>query len=164
MSTMKDAVRFEAEDLARAKDLSQYILENWDFISWHELLADDVVLSLRLGSVCIDGTGDLNAVGGNLQVEGLENAKRVLESIYDDIKCGLCVTTELLSGYDVALLGNLTRELTKEGVATNSWPIVIYMKFDFEHRISVMTIAVVDLQLLTDAILSAARTGALAAA
>jgi hypothetical protein len=42
-----------------------------------------------------------------LQVVGRENAKRVLKSIYGNIKRGLYVTTEILSGYDVALLGQM---------------------------------------------------------
>jgi len=161
---MKIVRQLEAEDLAQAKDLSQNILDNWDFMTWHRLLADEVVLSLRLGSVGIDGIDDLNAVGGNLQVEGVEDAIRVLNSIYDDIKRGLCITTEIVSGYDVALLGDLTLESTKEGDAVNSWPIVIYMEFNPEHRICVLTIAVVDLQPLSNAIRSAAQIGAQSAA
>ena len=164
MSPMNIAQRLEAEDLARAKCLTQDILDKWDFMTWHRLLADDVVLSLRLESIGIDGLGDMSAAGGNLQVEGLDSTKRVLKSIYDDIKSGILVTTEILSGYGVALLGDLTLESTTEGAAVNSWPIVIYMKFNSQQKICVMTIATVDLQPLSDAVLSAAKIGALRAA
>lgn len=159
MSTTDIARQLEAEDLARARELTQSILQNWDFITWNELLADDVVLSLRMASVGIDRIGDLDAAGGNLQVSGREDAKRVLKSIYGDIKRGLCVTSEILSGYDVALLGNFAL-----GVPVKSWPLVIYMGFNDDGEISTMTIAAVDLQPLTDAIRSAAQAGTLKAA
>jgi hypothetical protein len=164
MSTTDTARQLEAEDLARAKSMTQNILGDWDWLSWNELLADDVVLSLKLGSIGIDRIGGLAAAGGNLQVEGREDAKSVLKSIYDDMMRGLSVTTEILSGYNALLLGTLTLELTKETAVSGSWPIVIYMEFNPYGRISVMTIAAVDLQPLTDAIRNAAQTSALKAA
>ncbi len=159
MSTADISRQLEAEDLARAKELTQSILQNWDWTTWNELLADDVVLSLRMASIGIASIGDLNAAGGNLQVTGRENAKHVLKSIYADIKRGFCVTTEFLSGYDVALLGNMAF-----GVPARSWPMVIYMGFNDDGQIRVMTIAAADLQPLTDAIRTAAQTGVLKAA
>ena len=41
---MLTAWRMESDDLARAKDVVQTILQDWDFMSWNVLLADDVVL------------------------------------------------------------------------------------------------------------------------
>ncbi len=155
MSTADIARQLEAEDLARAKELTESILQNWDFITWNELLADDIVLSLRMASVGIDRVGDLNTADGNLRVSGREDAKRVLRSIYGDIKRGLSVTSEILSGYDVALLGNFAL-----GVPAKSWPIVIYMRFNYEGEVSAMTVAAVDLQPLIDAIRTAAQAGA----
>jgi hypothetical protein len=157
MSTTDMAPQFEAEDLARARNMTQNILDNWGWITWNELLADDVVLSLRMASVGIAPIGDLNAVGGNLQVVGREDAKRVLKSVYGDIQRDFRVTTELSSGYDVALLGNIVAP----GAPVT--PVVIYMGFDFDGKIRVMTIAAVDLQPLTDAIRNAAQTGVLKA-
>ncbi len=159
MSTTDIARQIEAENLARAKELTQSVLQNWDFTTWNELLADDVVLTLRIASVGIGRIGDLNAAGGNLRVAGREDAKRLLKSIYGDIKRGLCVTTEILSGHDVVLLGNMAL-----GVPAKSWPIVIYMEFNDDGEIRVITIATADLQPLTDAIRRAAQTGALKAA
>lgn len=158
MLTVDAARQFEAADLERAKNLTQSILQDWDFLTWNELLADDMVLSLRLGSIGIDQIGDLDTVGGNLQVAGREDAKRVLKSIYGDIKRGLYVTTEILSGYDVMLLGQMAL-----GIPLRSWPLVIYMRFNADGAISAMTIAAVDLKPLTDAIRSAAQTGVLKA-
>ena len=154
-----DTQRLEAEDLARAKDMTQSILQDWNLITWNELLADDVTLTLRMGSIGVDKVGDVAAVGGNLEVEGRDDAKRVLKSIYGVIKTGLYVTTEIVSGYDVALLGNMALPSTKEGAPGKSFPIVIYMKFNSDGEISDMTISVVDLQPLTEAIRSAAQTG-----
>jgi len=74
------------------------------------------------------------------------------------------VTSEVLSGYEVVLVGNLSLESTKEGDLPRSWPIAIYMKLNANGRISVMTIGLIDLQPLIDAIRSAAQTGALTAA
>jgi len=159
MAAIDFARQLEAEDLARAKDLTQSILDNWDFITWNELLADDIVLSLRLESIGVECVGDLSIAGGNLRVVGREDAKRVLKSIYADVKRDLRVTTEFLSGYHVALLGSMAL-----GGFGKSWPIVIYMGFNDDGKISLMTIAVVDLQPLIDAILSAAKAGTLKAA
>ena len=156
---MDIARQLQAEDLARAKDLTENILRNWDFMMWNELLADDVVLSLHLETVGVDSIGDLTLAGGNLRVAGREDAKRVLKSVYADIKRDLRVTTEFLSGYEVALLGNMAL-----GGFGKSWPVVIYMGLNDDGKIRVMTIAVVDLQPLTDAILSAAKAGILKAA
>jgi hypothetical protein len=161
MSTTNTAWQPEAEDLARARKMIQNILQDWDWIPWDELLAYDVVLSVRMASIGID---DLRAVDGNLQVVGREDAKRVLGSIYGNIKSGLSVTAEILSGYDVALLGNLTLPSTKEGVSGKASPIAIYMEFTSEGEIQAMTIAVIDLQPLADKIRNAAQTGTLKAA
>ena len=152
-----------AEHLARAKTMIRHILRDWDLITWNDLLANDVVLSIKMGSIDIDRRGDFAAIGGNMQVCGCEDAKRILKEIYGDIKRGLCVTSEIVSGFDVALLGNFTLESTKEGADPGSWPIVIYMKFNANGKITVMTIALIDLQPLTDAVRSAAQTGTLQA-
>ena len=159
MSTTDIARQLEAEDLARAKELTESILQNWDWITWNELLADDVVLSLKIAAVGIASMGELNAAGGNLRVEGREDAKRVLKSIYADIKRGFFVTTEILSGYDVALIGNMAF-----GLPTKSWPMVVYMAFNDDGKIRVVTIATADLQPLIDAIRSAAQAGVLKSA
>jgi hypothetical protein len=159
MATTETAQRLEAEDLARAKNMTQNILQDWDLITWNELLADNVTLALRMGAIGVDRVGDIAAVGGNLLVQGREDAKRILKSIYGVIKRGLYVTTEIVSGYEVALVGNMGLASTTEGVPGRTFPIVIYMKFDSDGKISDMTISAVDLQPMTDAIRSAAQTG-----
>jgi hypothetical protein len=161
MSINDTAWRMESDDLARAKDMVQMILRDWDFMSWNALLANDIVLSVKLGAVGSDRVGDLGGVAGNLQVSGREDAKRVLKSIYRDLKNRTSVTTEVVSGYDVALLGNLVVPTTKENEDDSSLPIALYLAFNPEGEIEKLTIAAVDLHPLTEAIRSAARTGAL---
>ena len=65
MSTVKTDWQPESEDLARAKDMVKSILGDWDWISWNELLAFDVVLSLRMPPV---GGDDPQTVDGVLRV------------------------------------------------------------------------------------------------
>jgi hypothetical protein len=151
----------ESEDLALAKDMVKSILRDWDWISWNELLSFDVVLSLRMAPV---GGDDPQTVDGVLRAVGREDAERLLKRIYPNIKSGLCVITEILSGYDAVLLGNITPPSTKEGESEKASPIVIYMDFNSEGEIHVMTIATIDLQPLADQIRCAALSGTMKAA
>ena len=43
---------------------------------------------------------DLQTVDGVVRVVGREDAERLLRRIYPNIKSGLCIITEILSGYD----------------------------------------------------------------
>jgi hypothetical protein len=160
MSINETGRQMEADDLARAKNMVQMILQDWDLMSWNVLLADDVVLSLKLGAAGLDRIGDLGGVGGNLQVSGREDAKRVLKSIYRDLKNRTSVTTEVISGYDVVLLGNLVIPTTKENEDEGSLPIALYLAFNPEGEIEKLTIAAMDLHPLAEAIRNAAQTGA----
>jgi hypothetical protein len=74
MSISDTAWQMEAENLARAKNMVQMILQDWDFMSWNALLADDIVLSLKLGAVGSDRVGGLGGVGVTMQVFGREDA------------------------------------------------------------------------------------------
>ena len=125
------------------------------------MLDDYVVLSLKLGAFGFDRVGELGGVGGNLQVFGREDAKRVLKSIYRDLKNRTSVITQVVSGYDAALLGNLVVPTTKENEDDRSLPIALYMAFNPDGKIQKLTIAAVDLKPLTDAISTAAESGAL---
>ncbi len=158
MSTIDVARQLKAEGLAHAKRMIETTLEGWDLLTWNELLADDVVLSLRLGMLDISRFGDLRGTGGNLELVGQKQAKDVLTNIYADLRKDLSVTTEVVSGYDAILLGNLAILKTNNDV--ESLPVGIYMVFNSQAKIQKMTIAVVDLQALTDAIREAAQTGA----
>jgi hypothetical protein len=155
-NTNVDRQRMAAE-LAHAKRVIETTLEGWDLLSWNELLADDVVLSLKLGTLDVSAVGDLRAAGGNLEVSGKKQAKEVLQSIYGDLRSGLTVTTEVVSGYDAILLGNLAVQTSGEGI--ESFPMGVFMTFDSRGKVLEMTIAAVDLPALTNAIRTAARAG-----
>ena len=158
MSTAEVERRLNAASLTHAKRMIETILEGWDLLTWNELLADDVVLSVRLGTVGMNRTGDLHGLRADLQVTGQQEAKRVLKSTYGEFRKGLFVTTEVISGYDAVLLGNLS--VQKPDVHIESVPVGIYMAFNSKGKIRKMTIADVDLQPLTDAIRNAAEGGA----
>jgi hypothetical protein len=147
----------EAEGLARVRETVQRVLRDWDWMSWNQLLADDVALSLRLDTPAVKQAGRLGDLAGNLQVKGREEAKRVLKSIYGDVTSGLSVTTEIVSGHDAALLGNLALSSTRENTEALSLPIVLYMAFNDEGQIEKLTIAALDLHPRADAILAAAK-------
>ena len=159
MSTTDIERRLEAEDLALAKSMIQRILRNWELTTWNELLAEDIVLSVRSGSIDFGQTDVLAKAHGNLQVSGRENARQVLMSIYGNLRRGLCVVTEIMSGRDAVLVGELSLESTKEDALPQSSPIVIFMEFNSRGRISVMTVAAVDLTPMIEAIRGAARSG-----
>jgi hypothetical protein len=146
-----------AEELAHAKRVVETTLEGWDLLTWNELLADDVRLSLSFGGMDVSQLGDLRAVGGNLDVSGKKQAKEVLQSIYGDLRTGLSVTTEVVSGYDAILLGNLAVQTSRDGF--ESVPMGVFMTFDPRGRVREMTIAAIDVPALTDAIRNAARAG-----
>ena len=150
---MSDIARqMEAKDLAHAREVVQEILRGWDLLPWNVLLSDDVVLSVRFGAADFCEIGDGATANGNFRVFGREDVKRVLDSIYPKLKRGLSVTTEIVSGYDVVLSGNLVVPSTKENTDALSLPVVLYMAFDGEEQINRMTIAALDLHLLTGAI------------
>ena len=98
MSTVDVDRQRMAGELAHAKRMIETTLEGWDLLTWNELLADDVSLKLKLGTLDVSGAGDLRAAGGNLEVLGKKQAKEVLQSIYDDLRNGLSITTEVVSG------------------------------------------------------------------
>ena len=151
--------QMEIEDLKRAKELAQTILRDWDWMTWNELLADDIVFSLRLGAVGINRAGDISTAGGNLQVIGREEATHVLKSIYGELRSGLAITTQMGSAYDVALLGKLTLHSTKKNTEALCVPMVLHMAFDDDGRVERTTIAEIDLHPLADTILGAAQDG-----
>ena len=82
MSTTDTKRQLNAEYLSRARTMTQHILRDWGLIRWDDLPANDVVLSVRMGSIDIDQVGDLAAIGGNLQVSGRADAKRILKGVY----------------------------------------------------------------------------------
>ena len=157
MSTTSIDRQRTAEELAHAKRVVETTLEGWDLLTWNELLADNVRLSLNFGGLDANRLGELRATGGHLDVSGKKQAKEVLQRIYSELRTGLTITTEVVSGYDAILLGNLAVQTSREGI--ESFPMGVFMTFDPRGKVLEMTIAAVDLPALTDAIRSAARAG-----
>jgi len=158
MSSVDVERRLNAVSLTHAKRMVETILEGWDLLTWNELLADDVVLSVRFGTADVNQLGDRQGLHADLQVTGPHEAKRVLKGIYGVLRKGLFVTTEMISGYDAILLGNLS--VQKPDVDIKSVPVAIYMAFNSKGKVRKMTIADIDLQPLTEAIRKAAEGGA----
>ncbi len=49
-----------------------------DLLTWKELLADDIVLSLKLGTLDTSRMSGLHGIGSDLEVYGQREAKSVL--------------------------------------------------------------------------------------
>ncbi len=80
MSTTDSAPPLEAEDLARARKMTQQILEDWDFTRWNDLLAVDVRLSVKMGSIDVDRVGSLAAVSSVHRNAGTSRAANMAMS------------------------------------------------------------------------------------
>lgn len=74
----------------------------------------------------------------------------MLSGIYSDLRKGLSVSTEVVSGYDAVLLGKLV--IPSSGDDRLSMPIILYMGFDDEGKVEKMTIARADPKHITKAI------------
>jgi hypothetical protein len=157
MSTADVDRQRAAEELMHVKRVVETTLEGWDLLSWNELLSDGVCLSLRLGTLDVGRLGELQAASGDIKVFGKTDAKEVLQSIYGTLRKGLSITTEVVSGYDAIVFGNLA--LTRDDGEIESLPMGVFMAFDSRGRIREMTIAAVDLQAPTDALRDLARAG-----
>ena len=138
MTTVDQSGRVEERDLAYLRAKVQKVLRAWDSRTPNQLLAANIVLSISLGAPGKSLIGSL-PFGNKVQVTGREEAKRVLGDIYADLRSGLSVTTELVSGYDVLLLGELILPSPDEDRL--SMPIVVYMVFDDDGKVEKMTIA-----------------------
>jgi hypothetical protein len=150
MSSVGIERQVEAEDLARTKEMIGSILAAWDLLAWNELLADDIVLSLGLGKAAISRISELRGCSDDHVITGQEHAGRVLSGLCGGLRRDLSVTTEVISGHHVILLGKLVTH--KAGHDVECLPVVIYMALNSERKIRNMTIASVDLRTLADAI------------
>jgi hypothetical protein len=155
MSTIDVERQPEAEDLARRKWMTEAVLAGWDQLTWNELLADDIVLSLRLGRLDIGRISELRGCGGVFQVIGQGQAKRLLKRVYSDLRKELSIKTKVIIGHHGILIGKLT--VRRVGQDVELFPVVIYMALNSERKIKSMTVSIVDLQPLPEAIRNAPR-------
>src|SRR5579871_6669406 len=103
----KPAAAATAEELAQAKQMVQKVLNHWDFETWNQVLAEDVTVNFKLGTVGVDSAGSLAAAGADLEAHGRDDAKKVLKQVYGDLKKNVKITGDVAYGYDVILLGEL---------------------------------------------------------
>jgi hypothetical protein len=142
--SIKQAERqLEAEDLARTKWMTGTGLPSCNPQSWIELLADDVVLSLRLGAVDTSQVRERQGYSGVFRVAGK------IKSISDGLKKDLSITTEIISGSHIILLGKFS--LRKPQSGAKYMPVVVNMALNPGKKIQDMAIAIVDMQTLATA-------------
>jgi hypothetical protein len=138
--SIKDAERqLEASDLARTKWLIGTGLASCNLQNWNERLADDVVLSLRLSAVDVAPAGNLRGYSGVFRAVGKKQSRHVLKGISSGLSRDLSITTEVISGFHLILLGKLA--LRTAQIGARHMPIVIYMTLNSQRKIQEMIIA-----------------------
>ena len=125
------------------------VLNHWDFTSWNQLLADNIALSIRLGTAAKDSNGDPALLGMKIEYKGRDAAKKALREIYGDLHKEFQVTTEIARGPDVVLLGELV--VSPKGKAPAILPIAVHMAFNQAGKIERMEIFSVDVRALAAA-------------
>ena len=127
-----------AEQKAQARAMVQEVLNTWEWRTWNQLLAEDVVLELKMGSIGPEG-----AVGVTGTYNGRDEAKAALREIYGDLKKNVSIWGELADGLEVALLADLN--VAGEGETPQELPLVVHMIFNESGKIEAMTLASIDL-------------------
>lgn len=146
MSIKYSERRLEVEDLARTKWITGTGLASCNPQTWAGWLADDIVLSFRLGAV---DTGNINERQGYVsssRVIGERRCWRLLKTILDGPAEYLSITTEIISGPHIILLGQLLQQRRQAG--TEPMPVVIYMGLNWDKKIQGMTVAIDDIQIV----------------
>ena len=92
---------------AQARKMVQEVLNHWNLTTWNELLADDVMLSIRLGTATKDSAGEPATLGLKIEYKGRDAAKKALREIYGDLHKEFQITTEIARKAEVVLLGEL---------------------------------------------------------
>ena len=138
--SIKDAERqLESNDLARTKWLMGTGLASCNPQNWNEWLADDVVLSLRLSAADITRIGGLRGYSGVFRAVGKKQSRLVLKGISSGLSQDLSITTEVISGSHLILLGKLAARTAQIGASY--MPVVVYMALNSQKKIQEMTIA-----------------------
>ena len=149
VSVVEAELQLEVEDLARTKWMTGTGLPSCNPQSWIEWLADDVVLSLRLGAVDTSQISERQGYSGVFRVAGKKQSRRLLKSISDGLKNDLSITTEIISGSHIILLGKFS--LRKPQSGAKYMPVVVDMALNPGKKIQDMAIAIVDMQTIATA-------------
>jgi hypothetical protein len=134
----------EIRQRSQAVEMVQRVLSAWDFKTWNQLLADDVVLTLNLGAVAADDGGDVTAVGDKIQVTGRDAAKQALREVYGDLKKDVSITGQLIAGYEAIFFGEMN--VTVQANRPQSLPIAAYLQFNDNGKVQKLSIGTVDLR------------------
>jgi hypothetical protein len=144
VSVAEAELQLEVEDLARTKWMTGAGLPSCNPQSWIDWLADDVVLSFRLGAVDTSQVSERQGYSGVFRVVGKKQSGRLLKSISDGLKSDLSIATEIISGSHIILLGKVS--LRKPQSGTKYIPVVVDMALNPGKKIQDMVIAIVDMQ------------------
>jgi hypothetical protein len=142
--------QLEVEDLARTKWITGTGLASCNPQTWVGWLADDVVLSFRMGAVGTSTISKLQGYSCVFRGAGKRECRRLLNSVLDGLAEQLSITAEIIAGSHIILLGRLLQR-KPEGDAERM-PIVIYMALNWDKKIQSMTIAIDDMQTIATAI------------
>ena len=138
--SIKDAEQqLESNDLARTKWLMGMGLASCNPQNWNDWLADDVVLSLGLSVVDTTRISNLRGYCGVFRAVGKKQTRHVLKGISRGLSRDLSITTEVISGSHLILLGKLAARTAQIGA--RYMPVVIYMALNSQKKIQEMTIA-----------------------
>ncbi|MCI0365302.1 MAG: hypothetical protein L0Y44_07025 [Phycisphaerales bacterium] len=139
---------------AQARQMVQEVLDRWDWKTWDQLLADDVTLTLKLGTVMPDQNGELAALGMETEYNGREDAKKALKKVYGELKKNFTIEDEVISGNEAVFVGDLN--VSHKQKQAQPIPMAVYLEFNDQRKIKQFTIATVDLRPLTQTAVSQA--------
>ena len=150
LETARPLEKATAEQLAQAREMVQNVLNHWDFKTWNQVLAENVTVNFKLGTIGVDSAGVPAAVGADLEVHGRKDAKALLKDVYGDLKKNVEIIGEVAYGCDVILLGEL--RITTGKQKPQSLPIAYHMHFNRKGKIEKLVMAGVDTRPLLEAI------------
>lgn len=143
------------------------VMSNWESKSWDEILAEDATLTLRLADVVQSADGTPALVALSTDVQGREKVKQALDDLYKQYHRQITITTEMLSGDEAILLGDVRLQSARKGQgqpskpadadqgkaaqksADNTIPLTIYMHFNQAGKIDRMTVSSLDIETAT---------------
>jgi hypothetical protein len=149
----------DSQDSVSERELVDFVMRHWRFMSWTELLSPDVVLTLKPGAIGIDEIAGATIKDGMLRAEGRDAATRILKAIYEELRDNFAITTKLINGLDLVLAGNLTLKSGRENEGDRVVRLVVFITFEEEGKIASMSISQRDLRPVIRELRDAALSG-----
>ncbi|MDE2112658.1 MAG: hypothetical protein KGJ79_16070 [Alphaproteobacteria bacterium] len=94
-----------AQLLGRA--IAELISTCWNTANWDGLLADEIVLSIKLGTAGLRYLDDPGTFTSNVLVTGRANALHILERVCNVLRARLSINTKLVTGREIVMLRHL---------------------------------------------------------